>query len=84
MAPATGAVGVTGCVLITTFDEATEVQPSELVTVYVYVPDAMPDKVVLVPVPVVVTEPGLRVSVHEPLVGSPLSVTPPVATAQVG
>lgn len=35
MVPATGAVGVAGWVLITTFDDEEEVQPSELVTVNV-------------------------------------------------
>ena len=36
------------------------------------------------PVPVVVTAPGLRVNVHVPDAGNPLSATDPVATAQVG
>ena len=33
--PGTGAVGVAGCALMTTFPEATDVQPAELVTVNV-------------------------------------------------
>jgi hypothetical protein len=39
---------------------------------------------VLVPVPVVVDPPGLRVNVHVPLAGKPLNTTLPVDTAQVG
>ena len=34
IAPAVGAVGVTGCAFITTFVEKAEVHPTELVTVY--------------------------------------------------
>jgi hypothetical protein len=48
------------------------------------VPDAKPEIVVLIPVPVVVTPPGLRVSVHVPLEGNPFNTTLPVATVQVG
>jgi len=48
------------------------------------VPDANPVIVVLIPLPVVVTLPGLRVSVHVPLEGNPFNTTLPVATAQVG
>ena len=33
--PATGAVGVTGCILITTLADETEIQPAALVTVNV-------------------------------------------------
>lgn len=40
--------------------------------------------VVLVPDPIVVTLPGLRVNVHVPVAGKPFSITPPVATAHVG
>lgn len=47
-------------------------------------PGAKPDIVVLIPVPVVVTAPGLRVNVHVPVEGSPLNTTLPVATVQVG
>jgi hypothetical protein len=39
---------------------------------------------VLVPEPDEVTDPGVLVSVHVPVDGSPLRTTPPVATAQVG
>ena len=38
----------------------------------------------LVPLPVVVTAPGVLVSVHVPVEGSPLSTTLPVATLHVG
>jgi hypothetical protein len=44
----------------------------------------MPLIVVLVPVPVVVTDPGVRVTVQVPVDGKPLSTTLPVATAHVG
>ena len=40
--------------------------------------------VVLIPVPVVTTAPGFLVSVQVPLAGNPLTITLPVATAQVG
>jgi hypothetical protein len=39
---------------------------------------------VLVPVPVVVTLPGLRVRVQVPLEGNPFNTTLPVATVHVG
>jgi hypothetical protein len=39
---------------------------------------------ILVPVPVVVTLPGLRVIVHDPEAGSPPRTTLPVAIEQVG
>ena len=40
--------------------------------------------VVLVPVPVVVVPPGIRVSVHVPEAGKPDKTTLPVSTEQVG
>ena len=40
--------------------------------------------VVLVPVPLVVAPPGLRVSVQLPEAGSPFNTTRPVAVLQVG
>ena len=83
MVPTTGAAGVDGCVLITTLPDATEVHPAELVTVQEYVPDTRPEIVVLVPVPVVVTPPGVRVNVHVPLAGNTLNTTLPVATKHV-
>ena len=66
------------------FADAPEVHPTELVTVYVYVPSMRPDIVVLVPVPGVVVPPGVRVNVHVPLEGKPFSTTLPVADAQEG
>lgn len=47
-------------------------------------PAASPVIVVLLPLPVVVTDPGVRVSVHDPVDGSPLSTTLPVDNAHVG
>jgi len=70
--------------LITALAEDIDVQPAELVTVNVYVPVAIPDTVVVVPVPEVVTEPGVLVTVHVPVAGRPLRATLPVATPQVG
>jgi len=39
---------------------------------------------VVVPVPVVVTPPGLLVSVQDPVAGNPFKITLPVAVVQVG
>jgi hypothetical protein len=39
---------------------------------------------VLVPVPVLVTLPGVLVNVHVPVAGKPLKATLPVAKLQVG
>ena len=47
-------------------------------------PCAKPEIVAVVPVPVVVILPGLRVNVHVPLDGKPLRVTLPVDILQVG
>ena len=49
-----------------------------------YVPEANPVIIVLVPVPVVVIAPGVLVNVHVPLVGKPLKVTFPVGVIQSG
>ena len=64
-------------------DEA-DVQPFPFVTVNVYVPAGRLVIVVLVPVPVVVTPPGLLVNVHVTMDGRPLKITLPVAVSQVG
>jgi hypothetical protein len=48
------------------------------------VPDESPEMVVLVPVPVVVVPPGIRLSVHVPEAGKPDKTTLPVSTVQVG
>ena len=84
MVPTTGAAGVTGCAGITTPDDDGEVHPSELVTVKVYVPVGMAETVVVIPDPVVVTAPGVRVTVQVPLEGKPLNSTLPVDNVQVG
>ena len=49
-----------------------------------YVPEDKPETVVLTPVPVLVTDPGLRVNVQLPTDGKPLNATLPVANAQLG
>lgn len=77
--PAVGAEGVTGCALIITLVDGNEVQPTAFVTVNTYVPAAIPEIVLLAPVPV--TAPGLIVQVPA---GKPDKNTLPVATAQVG
>ena len=79
MAPATGAAGVTGCAFITIFAEAAEIQAVAFVMVYVYVPVAKPDIVVLAPLPEIA--PGLIVQVPA---GKPVNTTLPVAVVQVG
>jgi hypothetical protein len=66
------------------FADCGELQPPVLVTVYVYVPETSPVMVMLVPEPVVITPPGVRVRVHDPAAGNPLSTTLPVAEMQVG
>ena len=78
--PGTGALGVGGWTLITTPVDAGEVQPSEFVTVKLYVPSASPDTVTEVPVPV--TDPGFIVQV--PVEGRPFNITLPVARSHVG
>ena len=66
------------------FVDGPDIQPVELVTVYVYVPGVKPETVVLVPVPSVVTFPGVRVSVQVPVDGNPLRITLPVGTRHDG
>lgn len=83
MVPMTGADGAEGAVPIITSADDNDIQPSALVTVKVYVPAASPETVVLVPVPFVITAPGLRVNVHIPVEGKTLSTTLPVDTVQV-
>ena len=80
----TGLAGESGGAGITTFEDALEVHPVAAVTENVYVPAGIPEIVVLVPEPVVITAPGVRVRVQMPLAGRPLSATLPVAIAQVG
>lgn len=69
---------------IATFGDAVEVQPTEFVTVKLYVPAVSPEIVVAVPLPLVVTTPGIRVIVQLPAAGRPLIAAEPVATVQVG
>ena len=80
----TGAAGTGRGALIVTVPVAADVQPTELVTVKVYVPDGITVRVVVAPEPPLSTPPGSRVSVHEPVEGNPLNPTLPVDTAQVG
>ena len=75
--PTPGADGVNGS-FMTTFSEAAEMQRVSSETVNVYVPGSRPETTVLVPVSVVTTLPGDRVSVHMPEEGSPVNVTLPV------
>lgn len=44
----------------------------------------MPVTVLLVPVPVVATAPGLRVNIHVPVAGKPLNTTLPVGVLHDG
>lgn len=84
IAPGCGAEGVGGWVFIATFCDPDEVQPTEFVTVKAYVPAVSPEIVVAVPLPLVVTAPGIRVIVQFPVAGSPLIAVEPVATEHVG
>jgi hypothetical protein len=69
-----GLAGGRGCGLITTEDEASEVQPDVMATVKLYVPGIRFEIIVVVPVPVIA--PGLIVQV--PVAGKPLKTTLPV------
>lgn len=80
--PITGAVGNCGCGLITTGPVSAEIHPDSLVTVKVYEPAASPLTVVLVPVPLVVILPGIRVRVHVPDEGRLFRTTLPVGFVQ--
>jgi len=82
--PTIGAEGNGGTASITTFADEGDGHPVEVLTMKVYVPDGIPDTVVLVPVPVAVVPPGDLVNVQVPDEGKPLSDTLPVVTAQVG
>ena len=73
-----------GCTSITTSSEGGEIQPVELVTVKVKVPDGILVMVIDVPEPVLVTAPGFLVIVHVPVEGRPLKIALPVEVAQVG
>jgi hypothetical protein len=82
--PADGAVGTGGCGMITTFSDGGDMHPVELVTVKVKVPVGIVEIVTLVPLPVLVTAPGILVNVHDPVDGNPLKTTLPVDIAHVG
>jgi uncharacterized protein YceK len=82
--PTTGDVGDDDCAMITRSEDATEIHPTPLVTVYEYVPDGRPVIVILVPVPDVATPPGVRVKIHVPVAGKPLNTTLPVDKVHVG
>ena len=73
-----------GCGLMRTLAETAEVQPALVVTVKLYEPGLRPWTVVDVPVAVMMTLPGKRVSVQLPWAGSPLMITLPVGSSQVG
>ena len=47
-------------------------------------PVPIPETVVLVPVPVVITPPGVRVKLQDPEAGKPFKTTLPVTTEHVG
>jgi hypothetical protein len=83
MVPITGADGEDGTVRITTSGDAWDMQPAELVTENLNVPDERAETIVLIPLPVVVMLPGVRVNVQVPVEGSPLNWTLPVAAEQV-
>ena len=78
MVPTIGAGGPVRT--MTTLADGAEGQPTEFVTIKLYVPGPKLGIVVLVPVPVI--EPGLIVQVPDP--GRPFNITLPVATTQVG
>ena len=75
---------MTGWIFIVMLDEAADVHVLAAVTVNVYVPAGMPEKVAVVPLPESIVPVGERVTVHVPDDGSPLRGTLPVATEQVG
>jgi hypothetical protein len=70
--PTEGATGVAGLSFIIMLFEAGEIHPEALVTVYVYVPLGTGVTVKVVPVPGVVTPPGIRVNDQLPVAGNPL------------
>jgi hypothetical protein len=82
--PIAGVSGSSGPWLISTTEEGPEVHPASFVTVKVYVPAGIPVISVLLPDPVVTTSPGVRVTIHEPVEGSPESSTVPVGELHEG
>jgi hypothetical protein len=64
--------------------DSVDVHPVELEILNVYTPPARLAIVTLLPVPVVVTDPGKRVRVHVPVAGNPFNTTLPDGTKRVG
>jgi hypothetical protein len=79
MIPITGADGEDGTVRITASADAVDMQPAELATVNLKVPEGRAETIVLIPLPVVVMLPGVLVNVQVPVEGSPLNWTLPLA-----
>jgi hypothetical protein len=77
-------VGADVWALITTLAEAPDTHPSEFATVKVYIPVVRPEIVAPVPVPAIITPPGLRVNSQTPVAGKPLSSALPVGTMHDG
>lgn len=84
MAPIMGASGKTGPWLMRTAVEGPEVHPASFVTVNVYVPAGISVMSALLPDPFVRTSPGVRVTIHVPVDGSPESCTVPAGELQEG
>ena len=78
ISPITGAEGEEGGGAITTSADTSEVHPSALVTIKLYVPAGRPDKAELLPLPWVIIDPGFRARDHVPGVGNPFRITLPV------
>ena len=83
MVPIDGLDGLAGCAFIVTAVEGADEHPAWFRTVNVYVPDGTNVIVVVVPVPLIDTFPGARVTDHVPE-GNPLRTTLPVGTEHVG
>lgn len=77
-------VGVSGHAEITMSDDASEVHPTELVTVQVQVPGKSPDIVVLVDEPAIDIPSGLRIRVQLADAGKPDNTTLPEGKEHVG
>jgi hypothetical protein len=81
--PIIGARG-TGTLLIVLELVAGEVHPPALVTVQVYVPGGIPERVYAPPDQLALAPAGVLVRVHVPLVGRPVKSILPDGIAQVG
>ena len=69
---------------IVTGTDPEDLHPAALVTEKVKIPPGRFAIVLLIPVPEVITAPGILVIVQAPEDGKPLSITLPVGTANVG